>query len=1284
MDGGALLDSLTDWTDESHPNVSVEARQSNNDLMGELRTELLTLLGTTTQVGGGNDGCVSGGIDIVQPMDETLVRQLSPAELSYRLDPTNMVGGGGNSIGFMHKVKIMLGLRKFNQFVDDFEKLRAQINKNMASYELEVSRGKTLTDSIVTDIRQIFLNEKLRVMWLIIKANESQAGTLDVVKTNILDQRIKRVQMEIDRLKVKLAVNVEQAQKVFMVKGILSRKYGATRGALFWAKNNFMDETIAEVTAQEHAYMKLDKEMNYFMKEIEHAKNLKLLEAAAGGKNPEDLTKRQRKEIAEYQKNREKYEKMFAFGETRRDEYEKILTKKENLVTTLNFYKTTLTAGTYLTKKEEMQKLLNNWDLDIGRVYAFISDAIKKGNSYKKDLETLRELVLDNGNNISKLTAGKSEFEGIKKDYDKYLENCDKAFEIQEGVCNALVEIKQKFIELIPDASLLPDMFRVVQAQAFVVSIVNDILAMKQNEFGGTADKGQKYLEDQIKKMKGGAEHESDSMLVTLKQDGGVFINPTNLNEWPQHGPAFFEHSNNDEVWDIEKTGGPGWETASAAPGKSVKILTLPYGLRRISDEYVTRVNQAITDIDSHKRIFIPLLDYENLHKKNCVYILTAVYQPDSGIYRVTGVNPFRLTKFRDYENITGNYYFYNIVEDNGNNADNRAFRDDFKTLCDRLPNIKLDNKSYIVLPMFYKIGEVNNMFFMYDEYVLLHPLLGSVMTATLSETKLERTKAGSPGITNAAEQVGYDFTKTELNLRLKNHSDEITNVADLKANTNNDEYYYNFSGPQIIKKAYVAGSNYFTTQNRSRIDLPGPGPGPGGVPTQINQNLLDAKPGAVNVTLNTHTNLASYANYIFQLTGHLNELIHKITVIKLNYYGGSLNPNFIGSVYADPITYYVRYNIATPTAGRNPLPAVATPLPLLITKIDHIGTDKSWSNDYLDNFFDTHDPSELVWIFHSIKMLIADIIYCIRRGMRSWPLKDATAGASVKLYAGLYKASLTSGGLSPTAAGLVSPGGKAGSPGALSQFNPRFKTFMNYLRNTLPPTSSYFSNLPIMTDIIKKFSAPDYQTYSNLLFQTYDIMQEIRKYETKILDIKAEKDKMPLPEYSLIAKNLEPNVQPGSKDAYTGAGQKLYEKIKENKAYIKQNEFAVNSDNLVNDVQDLLHEIHRMVKVDLEYQNNIFFSTSPGDKFYDTLRSQDGARKLVAQLQNNKFYNERKTLEKICYAMQKLLFLSTKDDAYKIYEAHADKHREYLKTQGKKGKGNKNKKGHTNRKNTH
>ena len=87
MDGATLLDSLSDWTLESHPNVSTENRRHTNELFSELKTELLTLLGTNSQVGGSNntESDANSNITVFQPMDEKILAGLSADDIDSRL-----------------------------------------------------------------------------------------------------------------------------------------------------------------------------------------------------------------------------------------------------------------------------------------------------------------------------------------------------------------------------------------------------------------------------------------------------------------------------------------------------------------------------------------------------------------------------------------------------------------------------------------------------------------------------------------------------------------------------------------------------------------------------------------------------------------------------------------------------------------------------------------------------------------------------------------------------------------------------------------------------------------------------------------------------------------------------------------------------------------------------------------------------------------------------------------------------------------------------------------------
>jgi hypothetical protein len=187
--------------------------------------------------------------------------------------------------------------------------------------------------------------------------------------------------------------------------------------------------------------------------------------------------------------------------------------------------------------------------------------------------------------------------------------------------------------------------------------------------------------------------------------------------------------------------------------------------------------------------------------------------------------------------------------------------------------------------------------------------------------------------------------------------------------------------------------------------------------------------------------------------------------------------------------------------------------------------------------------------------------------------------------------------------------------------------------------------------------------------------MSIIRTYENKILDIKPAKDEFTLPEFSLITKNLEPKVEPGSKDAYTNAGQKLYDKLKENKTYLAQNEYAVNSDNLVRDLDDVLWQISKLSNIAKDWNTISFFSIPPGDKYVDILSTQAGATKFISQLQADKKWQHHETLGKISHAMQLILRLDPiNGQAYNIFETigHASTNKEHVFKAKKKGKYNK------------
>jgi hypothetical protein len=575
---------------------------------------------------------------------------------------------------------------------------------------------------------------------------------------------------------------------------------------------------------------------------------------------------------------------------------------------------------------------------------------------------------------------------------------------------------------------------------------------------------------------------------------------------------------------------------------------------------------------------------------------------------------------------------------------------------------MRLNGDDYIILPVFYKLGTgtrtVSNPLFDYDEYVLLHPLLGGVMTATLRESDLAPMR-----YVTAGPSEGYEFTENlggqppKLNLTLKLQQKRLANVTALSdAAPTNFDYYYNFCGPNIIIKAQLAsGQPHFTTINFSNFGRARVG------------NLQPTNP--INVT--SPINYAKFAFYMFQLMGHLNELCNKLSNIKIFFTPAvNITPVFATGNYTIYGKYNFDYDLDDYNQPKRSLLANITSA----TQLDMIGSSKSWDNTYADNFFGAHEPAKLAVIFLPMKVLIADLIYWMTNGTIAMGDAKTKTGTALALYKSAYTAAATIAGVPASA--IPTPGGGTGTTGAaLTPLNPRYNQRLDYVNKRLTPGSAYFNNLVAMDGICKKFAAPEFQVYSENLYKAYETMSIIRTYENKILDIKPAKDEFTLPEFSLITKNLEPKVEPGSKDAYTNAGQKLYDKLKENKTYLAQNEYAVNSDNLVRDLDDVLWQISKLSNIAKDWNTISFFSIPPGDKYVDILSTQAGATKFISQLQADKKWQHHETLGKISHAMQLILRLDPiNGQAYNIFETigHASTNKEHVFKAKKKGKYNK------------
>ena len=118
----------------------------------------------------------------------------------------------------------------------------------------------------------------------------------------------------------------------------------------------------------------------------------------------------------------------------------------------------------------------------------------------------------------------------------------------------------------------------------------------------------------------------------------------------------------------------------------------------------------------------------------------------------------------------------------------------------------------------------------------------------------------------------------------------------------------------------------------------------------------------------------------------------------------------------------------------------------------------------------------------------------------------------------------------------------------------------------SLDSSSPYWSNLKDILAEIEKFFSKDFLDYEQLLMKILDQMFEVREFEDKVLKIDIGKDKDVLPSYSYIYKNLEVKVDPSSKEGYSSAGKALYEKLKQNREYVKYNKATldINPENIL------------------------------------------------------------------------------------------------------------------------
>lgn len=273
------------------------------------------------------------------------------------------------------------------------------------------------------------------------------------------------------------------------------------------------------------------------------------------------------------------------------------------------------------------------------------------------------------------------------------------------------------------------------------------------------------------------------------------------------------------------------------------------------------------------------------------------------------------------------------------------------------------------------------------------------------------------------------------------------------------------------------------------------------------------------------------------------------------------------------------------------------------------------------------------------------------------------------------------------TGTGTGAPAGTGpGAPTAPTKANPytdpKIIARKNFLERAIPNPGAYWTNLGEMATILSKFKSNDYVNYSNKLFKLFDTMQLIKKYEDNILNISADKDSFKVPEFTLIAANLEAKPDTSSKDAFTNAGKKLHDKLKDDKDFIAKNRATVPSGDYVAALDDVIFKISKLNPSSSDFWTRLTtitdFLYSPANQYQAILESDEGAKEFVRQLKISGRYGHTDA-PKICLGITHLLGITKIrfPDAYKHFEPEIIEAQKELATKKKgHGRGHKPKRG--------
>lgn len=1225
-----------------------QCRQYNMNNTERRREELLNLLDSS--------GSSYAHLDIP---DNSPTCYLDNGAIELRLTDDNdgrtrQVMTGGGKIGDFFKS--LIKFRSFDKYVQDYEAARTKIGKKMIAYEAETARLKAISTEWSDTLKKLFLNEKYKVMWTLMrdKTFDPNKNPKHDYKHKQLTQDIKRIEIEqtrlmktIDRLRKSASEKMNLTFKIFGITIFTKKDFKIGNVMIV---NNYIGKFKQRLEKDQALFLKIAEGFNDFAEEISKATELKAMYAIIGGKDTKELTSTHRKEAAQYMKNKEKYEKMLSFTESRRDELLQLIQRKEKMFQELDFYRDVLEFGGFDTIHGNIRTVLDKqWIPAMTSLYGDLESAIDQCGKWKKVLEGIKSKVSVNGNQIGKLTAGKAEFTPIKREYETQLENVTKVIDTQSDIGATLAEIKNNFIKLVPDVNLLPDMFHVASAQGFVLEMINHI-KQRQEAMGKDMASATNAIKKKLVITGGGSIDEGSSHVKNVMTGGMI------LNLYGGVMPTYL-FDNAGYIWDGNSMEYIDDETRPEVA--NMQVMPVPLGLRWVDDDSIP--NESLNDlVNDYVDNLYPDTFFNAVYNKadDTVTIVSYGYNNVSGDIVLTGI--YELPKYESYgyNDIAvpgfNSYYFYmpfSIAELNKKgSAEANIFN-----------NIKLNGTDLIVLPVLYFTRRQEKTIGM-NEYIVISPFNGKpIVSLTNDNNSGLGPPQFDPGFAyDGLNPVVYNNTHpyvvgskgngTVLNLKLYGISERDQTYDVATSGSDPYELYFNYCDadntiiygkdqPNNLAKDPTTNNviNYITNSYDIYDDDTY-------TVSELMGNINHAdKDIPAQQEIETMVLLTQYFNIVFN---RINQITYNAKTGIVDNINGPLEVGKKGK-FVD-----FKINLSSPF---NP-------------QQQHMAFGKFRYEDLIlllgvpDGDYDMF-TDEILNIVMLTQLTTAQLKHdTVISGIAHHTvfLAPNPAAFAMAPYGGTPGVVQPAFIADPSGSGLMIPNPAAGTyqPILVPQpLHPSITKALDYLKRILDSKSPYWSNLKDILAEIEKFFSKDFLDYEQLLMKILDQMFEVREFEDKVLKIDIGKDKDVLPSYSYIYKNLEVKVDPSSKEGYSSAGKALYEKLKQNREYIKYNKATldINPENILYDLTDDLF-MRILTGPPAPAFTTSFFNTGKGIKYKEYLKTREGAEALFKALSGHPTFGQGFNKAKIAHVLMLALTTYTSDpDVYNIYKTEAE-----------------------------